>query len=525
MNDNQEKDTEALSRAERIKAIKNALHSQQAKAESEVPAEEPAAELSEAPADEVNEVPSEPNSEEEPEKSAVEEENIAESEPSENTVPVVEESPETDVPDAMSNEHPQIKEDIAPADNEDLAETKIMKVPEERPPSLQPVHQLHKKAEPVMDAPKAESTENAPLGSNNIKPWEQAAPSSAEAVVPPKKKKKKRIKQTVGQRLRSFFPEKGDSFWECLRKIVFLCSLVAIIVCGYLVADYYLDLWRNSLENNSIAELYNTYPVKNQNDDKVKEEKYYDMLTGARKLMDINPEVIGYMTIEGTPVDLPVVQAKDNEKYLDINFNGNESRAGALFLDYRNHYDDVTDHHLNCENSDNLVVYGHNMGDDSMFGCLKYYYRNVDYYEKHPVIQFNSNYAAYTYKIFAFFIVDADDETETKYDCWNKLDFDDEKAFYKFVNEAKRRTLRLNDVDVKYGDKLLTLSTCNDDVLVDRGRLIVMARLVREGEDPIKGTVGSKANPNIKWPTMYYNTNTNEKYDPEAEFFPYGPEK
>ncbi|MBR6982678.1 MAG: class B sortase [Ruminococcus sp.] len=454
MNENQnQNDTEALSRAERIKAIKNSLHNlQEEQAEESHESAEAAAEAEAAP-------------------------------------PV------------------QVTEEI-PADEEELAKTRIMPVPDERPPSPPPVRE---NVQPVGTMP-----------GGPVPPPMRAVPEGAAAV--PKKKKKKK-KKTVGQNLRGLFPEKGDSFFEVLRKIIFLISIIAIIVCGYLVADYYLDLWRNGLENNSLAELYNTYPVNNQPADETKEEKYYEMLTGAKKLMDINPEVIGYMTIEDTPVDLPVVQASDNDKYLNINFNGEESRAGALFLDYRNHYDDVTDHHLNCENSDNLVVYGHNMGDDSMFGCLKYYYRNVDYYEKHPVIQFNSNYAAYTYKIFAFFIVDADDETDTKYDCWNKLDFADEKEFYKFVNEAKRRTLRLNDVDVKYGDKLLTLSTCNDDVLVDRGRLIVMARLVRDGEDPVKGTVGSQANPNIKWPSMYYATKKNEKYDTEAEFVPYGPEK
>ena len=79
-------------------------------------------------------------------------------------------------------------------------------------------------------------------------------------------------------------------------------------------------------------------------------------------------------------------------------------------------------------------------------------------------------------------------------------------------------------MDVKYGDKLLTLSTCND-YLRDRGRLIVMARLIRNGEGLLDGVSNNVPNPNIKWPTMYYNTKTNEKYDPDGEFFPYGPEK
>ena len=344
--------------------------------------------------------------------------------------------------------------------------------------------------------------------------------------------KKKKKKKTFWQSFRGLFPEKGDSALERLRKLVFLGSVAAIIVCGYLVSDYYLDLFRNRTQNNNISGLYHTYdPVVSEDEEEEKDEdtRFYSLLAGAKKLLDINPDVIGYMTIptiDGEPiVDIPVVQAEDNSKYLDMNFKGEESRAGALFLDWRNTFDKIIDHKRAEKDSDHLIVYGHNMGDDSMFGSLKYYERNqgVNYYENHPIIQFNSNYDTYTYKIFAFFILDALDDTSTEFDIWNTLNFDTEEDFYDFVNEAKRRTIRTNDVDVKYGDQLLSLSTCNT-LLGDRGRLIIMARKVRSGEDPYEGTQHSEANTNIKWPTMYYNTRTNEKYDPEAEFVPYGPD-
>ena len=165
------------------------------------------------------------------------------------------------------------------------------------------------------------------------------------------------------------------------------------------------------------------------------------------------------------------------------------------------------------------------MKDEQMFGSLKSYQRNDSYYGEHPVILLNSNYEQYQYKIFAFFILDVEDDTDTAFRCWEKFDFDDEDDFYSFVNEAKRRTLRLNDVDVKYGDNLLTLYTCNT-ILGERGRLILLARQVRDGEDPLAGTQNSTANPNIKWPSIYYTyKGTGVTYDPEAEFVPYGPDK
>lgn len=349
-----------------------------------------------------------------------------------------------------------------------------------------------------------------------------------------KKKKKKKKKKTLGQSIRDLFPKKGDSVLEIIRKIVFLAAVIAIIVCGYMVGDYYLDLWRSRLKYNEIADIYDTYDPgeasanSGENSEFSPYEKYYTMLTAAKKLMDINEDVIGYMRIltkNGDPiVELPVVQAEDNNKYLHLNFNGDDSRSGALFLDCRNNFDRVKDHYLTAKNSDNLVVYGHNMADESMFGKLKYYQTDEKYYENHPIIQFNSNYETYSYKIFSIFIVDAFDESETKYDCWNHLDFNSEEEYYDFVNEAKRRTLRTNDVDVKYGDQILTLSTCNY-LLGDRSRLIIMARKVRSGEDLYAGTAKSKANKNIKWPSMYYVSKPNEKYDEDAIFIPYGPEE
>lgn len=380
----------------------------------------------------------------------------------------------------------------------------------------------------------------AAMGINHESPQQttQRGVPPVQELPPVKKKsgKKKKKKKTFKQKIRGLFPEKGDKPAEVIRKIFFLISVIAVIVCGYLVADYYLDLWNSRRQYDDIAELYQIYEpeeeikeIPTESPDEEKVEKYYTMLDGASKLIGINPDTIGFLRIPtkggGDPIiELPVVQAHDNMKYLDRNFNGEESRTGTLFLDFRNRFDRVEDHRLVEENSDHLVIYGHNMADESMFGKLKYYYGSADYYTEHPIIQLNSNYESYTYKIFAIFIVDAKDESETKYDCWNQVNLDTEEDFYNFVNEAKRRTIYTNDVDVKYGDQLLSLSTCHY-LLQDRSRLMIMARSVRPGEDLYEGTEKSKKNKNIKWPSMYYNSKPNEKYDEKAIFIPYGPEE
>ena len=355
-----------------------------------------------------------------------------------------------------------------------------------------------------------------------------AAETTSEETKKPSKKKKKKKKKPFKQRLLHLFPQKGDRLGERIRKIVFLGSVVAIVVCGYIVGDYYYDLWSSKRKTRDLMEMYEIYGDQEAPKDETPVDdrvRYLDMLPGARKLWEQNHDIVGVITIPNTPINNPVMQAEDNKKYLNMKFDLTENIAGELFLDYRNHFDEVgEDGYLACENSDNLIIYGHNMYDDQMFGCLKYYNWREDYYGLHPVIDLRSNYENYKYKIFAFFILDAEDESDTKFDCWNKIDFDGEEDFYNFVNEAKRRSIRLNKVDVKYGDQLLTLSTCNTTLAdEERGRIIIMARRVREDEDPIAGTQDSVRNPNIKWPNLYYENHSDARYDPNAPFEPYGP--
>lgn len=339
------------------------------------------------------------------------------------------------------------------------------------------------------------------------------------------KKKKNKQKKTVKENLLGLFPQKKDSLAERIRKIIFLGSVTAIVVCGYIVADYYIDNARTRKIYEDLTNEYsNELPISSDAEIEPEDDGvYYTLLSGAEKLLKINNEVIGVINIPETEVNYPVMQSDDLEKYLHKNIMGDDAKAGALFLDYRNRFDHVVDGKITEQNSDNLIIYGHNMENKMMFGTLKNYRNDASYYGEHPVIELNSNYFCYEYKIFAFFIVDSEDKTDTAFEYWNKLNFSDETDFYDFVNEAKRRTIRLNDVDVEYGDKLLTLSTCNGIFGKDGpGRMVVMARLVREGEDPYEGTQNSTANPNIKWPSLYYQYQKNEKYDPDAEFVPYG---
>ena len=330
---------------------------------------------------------------------------------------------------------------------------------------------------------------------------------------------------------RELLPWKGDTSSQILRKVVFLGSVVIFTICLFLVVDYYWGNYKNQKLGENLQNIYSeaqkpTLPQTTGVPGEKPTEKVWTMMDGAKKLVEINNDVVGYLKIEDTVIDYPVVQRKQDENndfYTNHDFDKEEAKAGAIFLDWRNYFDYVVDGTKAFANSQNLVIYGHEMKDGQMFGGLKDY-MSADYLADHPIIELSSNYEKYKYKIFAVFIVDADDTTDTKFDCWNKLNFENEKEFYEFVNNARKRSYVFNDVDVVYGDELVSLQTCHS--MFESARLYVMGRLVREGEDPYEGTEDTWKNGNRLMPTIYYNWNENN-YDPDEEFkeYPWTAEK
>ncbi|MBR2914110.1 MAG: class B sortase [Oscillospiraceae bacterium] len=197
-------------------------------------------------------------------------------------------------------------------------------------------------------------------------------------------------------------------------------------------------------------------------------------LTGmAAALLPFNADTVGWITIPNTKVDYPVVQSDDNAYYLDTGFDHKFTRAGAVFMDYRNVFGyDVSEH------SDNIVIYGHNMANNSMFGSLRRYRQDFDYYRTNQFIELSSNYDRFTYVIFGLVIAEGSAEAQWRY--WDMEEFANEQEFNDYVNTVRQKNMVDIDVDVKYGDQLLTLSTCYSDA--DDTRFLVIARKVREGE-------------------------------------------
>lgn len=350
--------------------------------------------------------------------------------------------------------------------------------------------------------------------------------------------RKKRKSYSPTDILKFFIPWRGDSVFECCRKIVFSTAIVVVGVCSFLISDYYIDLYKS---NKAYQELQAQIEAARANrgfseisttEDPAtgKMIEWLDMNEYALSMLPINPDLVGLIRVPGTKATYPVVQKQKlsdpnenpNDYYLNRTFTQERSRSGCIFMDFRNHFDEVVDHRRVVENSNNVFIYGHNMGNGTMFGTLWYYVNNPSFYSQNPIVEYSSLYKDYQFKIFSVFIVDGEDYTsEYAFDAWNGLDFEDEDAFYDYVNEAKKRTIISNDVDVKYGDQLFSLFTCN--TMIKNGKLILMCREVRAGEDPKAGTENATLNENVLYPKAYYDAGHPVNYDPK-KFVPFGPE-
>ncbi len=210
------------------------------------------------------------------------------------------------------------------------------------------------------------------------------------------------------------------------------------------------------------------------------------LLKTQEELLSKNPDTVGYISVPGTDVDNPIVQTVDNDYYLHTSFEGQSHRAGTVYLDYRSYFDWEEEKH-----SENLVLYGHNMADNTMFGSLRRYRQDLDFYKEAPIIKLSSNYAEYDYVIFGLVITAgsaappnedlyADPITWEGFPYWNMQELDDAKHFNYYVDTIEKMNMIENNVDVELGDDILTLSTCYSDE--DNSRFLVVARRLREGE-------------------------------------------
>ena len=177
-----------------------------------------------------------------------------------------------------------------------------------------------------------------------------------------------------------------------------------------------------------------------------------------------NRDFVGWISIPFTRIDYPVVQSKSNpDYYLNHNFKKEYSRFGVPFVQ----------ENCDIETSDNIIIYGHNMRNKTMFNDLLKY-EDRDFYTEHKLIYFDTLNSERVYEIIAVYKTVANSGSGFAFNDF--VNMDDEKEFDMFIDKSKSLALDETGISADYGDKLLTLCTC--EYSRDNGRLVVLAKKV-----------------------------------------------
>lgn len=291
-------------------------------------------------------------------------------------------------------------------------------------------------------------------------------------------------------------PQKDDSVFEIFRKVLFLVSITVVIVCLLIIGNTYL--LQPQLEKRRQAKVDDL--LGEGVSDAASFQAAYgdtDLPEGASynlaQFYAANQDFYGYLEIPGTSISTPVVQGTDNNKYLKHNFFGEYTKYGCPFLNYKNTYA-ALDY--------NTSIFGHNMEyDDLVFGDLENY-RKIDGFKKAPLIHLETLYADYYFKVYAVFLTDSAYDSSGWYFDYIFTQLKDEAECQEYIAELDARKLYSTGVDIKPSDKLLTLSTCSYDF--NEERLVVVGRLVRDGEDKTVDTSKAVANNKPRYPAKYY---------------------
>lgn len=250
--------------------------------------------------------------------------------------------------------------------------------------------------------------------------------------------------------------------------------LLIIAVCLIRIGQAYCLSVNHSKQQEELRDFLRTEAVSEEavSEEIVTENSVPENKREQNKLTELhekNSDLVGWLTIEGTDIDNPVMQCEDDEYYLKHDFYGKEDKYGCLYV---RHMADIN------TPGTNFIIYGHNMSDGSMFGDLDKY-KSEAFYETHPVISFNTLYEERTYEVMAVFqaqVYEANEDDVFKYYQFYQADTEDE--FLYFYENVMEMSLYDTGVTAEFGDTFLTLSTCSYHT--EDGRFVVVAKRVDE---------------------------------------------
>ena len=259
-----------------------------------------------------------------------------------------------------------------------------------------------------------------------------------------KKKKGKRYKENSRKN------EKTNK--NLISNIILILFIILFIFSSFKIIMWFL----NNRENKKIAEEISQAIIIDE-ESKEEKDKYK---VNFQDLKDKNSDTVGFLKVNGTNIEYTVVKGTNNIYYLKHNFNKESNSAGWIFADYKNKVDGT---------DKNLVIYGHNMRDDSMFGSLKWVI-NEEWYnnEDNKYITLVTENETQIYEVFSVYQIE-------KEDYYIQTKFNTEKKFSAFLETIKKRSKKDFNVDVNKEDNILTLSTCANN---NKYRVVLHAKKI-----------------------------------------------
>lgn len=237
----------------------------------------------------------------------------------------------------------------------------------------------------------------------------------------------------------------------------FFNGIIYLILIGLLIySGIKIFKWnKENSNNNNITDKINEAVIVEKNS-----EGKEDFNINFNTLKKQNEDTVAWIKVNNTNVKYPVVKAKDNSFYLTHSFDKSNNSAGWIFADYKNKFDDT---------DKNIVIYGHNRRDGSMFSSLKNAL-NPNWYNNdlnRNILLYTEN-EEYNYEIFSIYKIESED-------YYIKTEFNDENDFEDFLNTITKRSVQDFGVNVSKDDSILTLSTCANN---NKYRVVIHAKKV-----------------------------------------------
>lgn len=233
---------------------------------------------------------------------------------------------------------------------------------------------------------------------------------------------------------------------------IYLILFLILICSGFKLYFWYKDKKNN---DETTEQLKNNVKLEKIKKDNSNNEKY---IVDFKKLKSENSDVVAYIKVNNTNIEYPIVKTSNNNFYLNHSFDKSKNSRGWIFADYKNKFDNT---------DKNIVIYGHNMRDESMFGSLKNIL-NEEWYNnaENKNITFLTEKGNYIYKVFSIYKIENED-------YYIKTNFKNDEDYEKFLNTIKNRSIKNFDINLNINDKIITLSTCANN---NKYRIVLHAK-------------------------------------------------